>query len=41
MRRIVQTSRGWIDVELVPSGWHSATWYGGVALVVLLALWAL
>jgi hypothetical protein len=28
MRRIVKTSHGWIDVELVPSGWHSATWYG-------------
>jgi hypothetical protein len=28
MRRIVKTSRGWIDVELVPNGWHSATSYG-------------
>jgi hypothetical protein len=28
VRRIVKTSRGWIDVELVPHGWHSATSYG-------------
>jgi hypothetical protein len=28
MRRIVQTSRGWIDIDMNPHGWHGATTYG-------------
>ena len=27
MRRIVETSRGWIDIDLSPHGWHGATVY--------------
>jgi hypothetical protein len=28
MRRIVQTSRGWIEIDMNPHGWHGVSTYG-------------